>query len=203
LKIKSGKPLVIAELKRSAPRSAKDAGEFGDKLSHLMWLAIDDAEKQARLAFEVPLYKEFDGIILIAACGEWWRFTLATRGGMALDGIYNYFDNPEEDDDDKVSYKHPSRGERDGPRVSAAVRRYTDLKNVDMDAYKTDVEDAMPPAGQWSNYILFGTKASNQRLFLIHRWLKEQRGKVHLTYDEVAEVRFSTQTFELEVCSPI
>jgi hypothetical protein len=129
-----------------------------------MRLAIEDAENQARLAFGVTIYKELDEMILIAACGEWWRFRFATRKEMQSEDLWDSLQSPDdsEDDDDKVSYKHPSRGEMQaGPRVSASVQRYTDLRDVTIAVYKSNVEDAMPPAGQWSKHILFGTKASN------------------------------------------
>ena len=206
LRIQSAKPLVIAELKRTAPRSAKDVLEFRQKLVFLMRLAMEDAENQARLAFGITLYKLFDEIILIAACGEWWTFRFATRMEMQSEDLWNSLQSPDdsEDDDDMVSYKHPSRGEMQaGPQVSASIRRYTDLRDVTIAECNSNIEDAMPPAGQWSKHILFGTEASNQCLFLIHEWLKQQQGEVHLTYAAKAdEVRF-TYTFNLKVCSLI
>jgi hypothetical protein len=187
LRIESAKPLVIAELKRPAPRSAKDALEFHARLRSLMNLAIDDAEEQARLAFGVTLYKELDEIILITACGEWWRFRVATRKDMLSEDIWDplvspAWDEDGDDDNDKVSYKHPSRGETPGHRVTASVQRYTALGSDVMAVFNGDVEDAMPPADEWSKFILFGTEASNQHFFFIHRWLKEQRGEAPVTY---------------------
>jgi hypothetical protein len=184
LRIESAKPLVIAELKRPAPRSARDALEFRERLGGLMDLAIDDAEEQARLAFGVTLYKELDEIILIAACGEWWMFRVATRKGMPSEDIWDPLESPDEDgdDDEKVLYNHRSQGKTPGPRVTASVQRYTDLGPDEMAVFNGDVEDAMPPADEWSKFILFGTEASNQHFFFIHRWLKEQRGEAPVTY---------------------
>ncbi|KAM6496614.1 hypothetical protein JOM56_007087 [Amanita muscaria] len=116
LGIESAKPFMIAELKRTAPRSAKDAETFGENLDSLMQLAREDAEKQAKLAFGVTIYKELDDIILMAACGEWWCFKFATRKSMesqstGQEDLWNLLastDKDEEDDDDKVSYK-PAR----------------------------------------------------------------------------------------------
>jgi len=201
LKITSAKPFLIAELKRTAPRSAKNVLHFREKLETLMRLAIEDVEDQARLAFGVTLYKELNAIILIAACGEWWRFRVATRDGMKSEDTFNLLESPDEEDsnfdvdeNDMVSYnKHSSesRGETKkvpGHRVSA-LQRYTDLgPGGDMDVLKGDVENAMPEIDEWSGNICFGTGASNQRLFLIHRWLKKERGEVGLPYAD-SEVR--------------
>ena len=56
-------------------------------------MAMNNADEQARLAFGVSLYGEdFNkSVILIAACGEWWTFKLATNVRVKQDsyGVTN------------------------------------------------------------------------------------------------------------------
>ena len=47
---------------------------------------------------------------------------------------------------------------------------YTDL-GTDMEQVRNDVNLAKPRDNLWSKIILLGSPASNQRLFLIHRFL--------------------------------
>lgn len=62
-----------------------------------------------------------------------------------------------------------------------------------MAVLQDNVEDAMPPIDEWSEYILFGTQASNRRLFLIHRWLEERRGDVGVPVPYADSVRVTSE----------
>lgn len=42
---------------------------------------MDGADEQARLAFGVTLY-DFQSVILVAACGEWWTFKGWSETGL-------------------------------------------------------------------------------------------------------------------------
>jgi hypothetical protein len=48
--------------------------------------------------------------------------------------------------------------------------RYTELGTI-MEQVRNDVDLAMPSDNEWSKVILLGSPASNQCLFLIHRFL--------------------------------
>jgi hypothetical protein len=71
---------------------------------------------------------------------------------------------------DKLLY-HPRRqGEGDKKKRSDHPIRYEDL-GVEMEQVRSHVELAKPPDNDWSKLIRLGSPASNQRLFLIHRFL--------------------------------
>lgn len=76
-----------------------------------------------------------------------------------LSGLY---DNGEADSDN-VSYEpHSSHGKTKTRSHATVARRHTTV-TVDPDemAVSQDNEDAMPPIDEWSEYILFGTQASD------------------------------------------
>ena len=202
LVINSAKPFIITELKRPPPRSVS-LQKFRIKLKLLMRMAMNGADEQAQLAFGVSLYGEdFKSVILIAACGEWWTFKLATKIRVeqgSYDVLSGLYDNGEADsDNDKVSYEsHSSHGKTKSQRIGSqatVARRHTTVDPDEMAVLQDNVEDAMPATDEWSEYILFGTQASNQRLFLIHRWLEVQRGDVGVPYADsvTSEVRLPT-----------
>ncbi|KAF8066596.1 hypothetical protein FPV67DRAFT_1495641 [Lyophyllum atratum] len=177
VKIHSLKPLVIVELKRTATRSAQTVASFIDNLRLSISAAQVAAEDQAILAFEA--FKELKEIILIAAAGEWWTFKHVRKGSLdkfQLEGLQDQL--PYNQRQGKKGSKTKSK-----PQVLPFIR-YTDLGPHEMETLKADVEDAMPETNQWSLNILFGTEVSNQRFYLIHHWLGEQRGEVGDPYDE-------------------
>lgn len=179
LVIKWAKPFIVAEMKRAPPRSTKDKTTFCMQLEALMRTAMDDAESQALIAFNVTTYKDLKELILLVACGEWWRFGVFTKALVVGAQIILPPERDSDDEADKVSYQRAARGKTkkaSGPRISPLIR-HSDLGDLEEKLFE-EVEDAMPPIGKWSLNIQFGTEASNQRLYLIHCWLKEQRGVV-------------------------
>jgi hypothetical protein len=65
-----------------------------------------------------------------------------------------------------------ARGQENTKNVQ--FKRYTELKEGAMETVKPNVEDATPVDDEWSLPILFGSEASAQRLFLIHRFLEAE-----------------------------
>ena len=53
--------------------------------------------------------------------------------------------------------------------------RYTELEKGTIEYLKPNVEDAVPPNDEWTLPILFGSGASAQHFFLIHRFLEAER----------------------------
>lgn len=71
---------------------------------------------------------------------------------------------------DKLPYHPHRRGEEHMRKRSEYPIHYEDLGEY-MEQVAADVELAKPLDNDWSKYIRLGTPASNQRLFLIHRFL--------------------------------
>jgi hypothetical protein len=65
----------------------------------------------------------------------------------------------------------PERKERKGDNFI----RYTELEEGTMEYVKPNIEDALPPSDEWTLPILFGSEASAQHFFLIHRFLEAER----------------------------
>ena len=84
---------------------------------------------------------------------------------------------------DKIPYKPSSKaatadGEREQETKEgkdAKFIRYTELDDDEMEYVKPNIEDALPPNDEWSLPILFGSEASAQHFFLIHRFLEAER----------------------------
>ena len=74
---------------------------------------------------------------------------------------------------DKLPYSPRRKGQKRAKERSDHAIRYTDLGH-EMEPVKEDVEEATPIDDEWSGYILLGSPASNQRLFLIHRFLSTE-----------------------------
>ena len=53
--------------------------------------------------------------------------------------------------------------------------RYTELEKGTIEYLQPNVEDAIPPNDEWTLPILFGSEASAQHFFLIHRFLEAER----------------------------
>ena len=102
-------------------------------------------------------------------------------------GKYREASPPSPSESDKIPYKP---GKRTGKRRSKAADskgkpktkeedaefiRYTELEEGAMEYVKPNVEDALPPNDEWSLPILFGSEASAQHFFLIHRFLEAER----------------------------
>ena len=60
-------------------------------------------------------------------------------------------------------------------KKKAEFFRYTELEEDEMEYVKPNVEDALPSNDEWSLPILFGSEASAQHFFLIHRFLEGER----------------------------
>lgn len=78
-------------------------------------------------------------------------------------------DDESDEPSDKLPYNPRRKGE--GMQKRSAHRiHYSDLGSL-QEQLEDNVENAMPPEDEWSDYIRLGSPASNQRLFLIHRFL--------------------------------
>lgn len=159
-----------------------------------------------------------DRIILFAAVGEWWSWTIATRdhyinqssGSHSTDEadeasstsesghsdssydpphLFETAERPRQEpsrpaknnrkyttspipslrQSDTRSYNPRRKGEEKKKKLEHSMR-YTDLR-TDMEQVRNDVDQAKPRDNLWSKIILLGSPASNQRLFLIHRFL--------------------------------
>ena len=81
-------------------------------------------------------------------------------------------DESDESDEpiNKLPYNPRRRGEGKMQKRSAHPIHYTELRSFE-EQLEENVENAMPPKHRWSIFIRLGSPASNQRLFLIHRFL--------------------------------
>jgi hypothetical protein len=181
MKILVAHPLVIAELKTCAPRSAT-RDSFMEALNFLMDDAFDQLEDRAVHIFNSSKYQGVHTLILISACGEWWRFKVANKDAYSTAG--NFFDDGggiKRADSVRVEYTpgHPkseSKPQTKGPRPTYICRHVDDVvvKNpLFSELVVHDMDQAMPR--DWSFNINFGSKASNQRMYLIHELLQNLR----------------------------
>ncbi|KAF8874963.1 hypothetical protein CPB84DRAFT_1797095, partial [Gymnopilus junonius] len=136
--------------------------DFQIDLSSCLAAATTGAEHQARIIFEEKSYHA-KSLILIAAAGEWWQFQFVTRAKfMNMDRGHGK--------SQFVTVQSQSSGM--GGKKKKGLSRFSTIDTKTEPAY-TDVKKARPLLGSWSDYICFGSKASNQRLYLIHEELKK------------------------------
>jgi hypothetical protein len=92
-------------------------------------------------------------------------------------GKYRDASPPPPSESDKIPYRPRSEaGDSEGePETEVKFIRYTELEEGAMEYVKLNVEDALPPDNEWSLPILFGSEASAQHFFLIHRFLEAER----------------------------
>jgi hypothetical protein len=182
IRIMAAQPFLFAELKTPPSRHTDNVNDFRTTLQTIMRDAEEQAGMQAALAFNDDVYK-MDKLILITACGEWWRFVVATRE-IYLNKREVENDFFQEDEDDMVAYKargdHTLPKHTKGPGMLQPIRRHKDIGKQSMEHVEDDIEKVMPKENDWSNNICIGTPASNQRLYFIHRMLEEMRDKLAL-----------------------
>ena len=99
-------------------------------------------------------------------------------------GKYRDLSPPSPSGSDKIpyTYKPGKRRPKGAPKKKEVKKkkeaefiRYTELEEGTMECVKPNVEDAFPPENNWSLPILFGSEASAQHFFLIHRFLEAER----------------------------
>jgi hypothetical protein len=110
------------------------------------------------------------------------------------EGMYRDESPPPPVEFDKIPYKPRKTALGDGERIEENTNpifiRYTELGEGLIEPVKPNVEDAMALDDAWSLPILFGSEASAQRFYLIHRFLEaawQERGaqdqvKLNLSY---------------------
>lgn len=148
----------------------------------------------ARAAYDVHT------LILIAAAGDWWVFRVATSDEFVEEDLMDDF-LAGQGDESSVVYKQEAhtrvkqsmhRGTRSrsptghsdqgtkSPVASSSrpqheptptMSRWTHIQARLMAELKQESKDAMPKKGRWSGLLLYGTKESNQCLYLIHEML--------------------------------
>lgn len=174
LKIQSGGPIGFAEVKRPPTRRPPSPLAFQRGLHTLMEEAKRDLEKDVGLAFAEPSYKS-DRYILIAAVGEWFCFKFARREA---------YNAPDPDDEDLLvdprvaivkSDKKKDKSRAQPLGEGTMFIRHTRVSSRWMEICHDDFKKAMPSTNLWSNYILFGTEAANQRFYLIDREVKKMQ----------------------------
>lgn len=197
MKILVAHPLVIAELKTCASRSVT-RDKFMDQLRTLMRDATDQLEERADLIFNASnKYQGVNKLILIAACGEWWIFKIARRESYTFSNMFSSdLHNSEIDSEEMMAY-NPAlpQDTPQGPRPTNICRHVDDAVLNDPSFSESAVEDldaATPTEDEWSLHINFGTKASNQRMYLIHELLRELRAEMGAG---------GTPDYDSEVCS--
>ena len=95
-------------------------------------------------------------------------------------GRYRKASPPPPSNSEKIPYKSRTRGSTapyEGKQEDDADTifvRYVELGEGVMESVTPDVEDAMPVDDEWSRPILFGSEASAQHFFLIHRFLEAE-----------------------------
>ena len=112
------------------------------------------------------------------------RAYLPREGKKTLPGMYHIPSPSPPSDSEKFPYKprHKGSGTPDGEREPKGekntkklqFKRYTELGEGGMETVKPNVEDATPADDEWSLPILFGSEASAQHFFLIHRLLEAE-----------------------------
>jgi hypothetical protein len=240
VRVEKMKVPLIAELKRPPTRAAKSRRVFREAVLTGMTTAYADLLKQAEHAFIMqPGVKE---IALVACCGEWWSWMIATRAkqiekfslAQTLDPLAQTLDSDSESEDEddpisqdiplpgtrkklhrrvknstagrhrdesppppsdseKIPYKPRTRGSRasydegeqeEEGNADTIFVRYVELGEGAMESVTPNVEDAMPVDDEWSLPILFGSEASAQHFFLIHRFLEVESQEL-LAEDQV------------------
>ncbi|KAF9562367.1 hypothetical protein CPC08DRAFT_722236 [Agrocybe pediades] len=136
------------------PRQIRNEDDFLRILRHGMQSARKQAVSQARLAFKDGRYN-VEKLVLIAMVGEWWSFRFVRASDVAE--TLSEESSPEEKQK-KIKYHRSSQ-----------LMRHQALRSPLVEEPVANIDDAVPPGSEWSNNILFGTPASNQRLFLVHR----------------------------------
>ncbi|KAF8872179.1 hypothetical protein CPB84DRAFT_1799874 [Gymnopilus junonius] len=171
------KPLCAFEAKRAPGRHFASMLAFQHSLHQLMDAAIVGAEAQARIIFRESSYNA-QSLILIAAAGEWWSFRFVTEADVKKE-------EEEDDDDDEVPSNPvnnpvippvPPQGSTEDK--TKGLSRFTTVVPTFMECFKEDVADARLQG--WSKFILFGTRESNQRLYLIHEELKSMAADLEI-----------------------
>ncbi|KAF8066661.1 hypothetical protein FPV67DRAFT_1201187 [Lyophyllum atratum] len=190
----SGTPRVFVELKRPPSRRIDDAVSFGALLRNRLEVAGRDASAQAAIAFRRKDFSAADDIILIAAVGEWWKFSIiarktwqAHRDFMASNLQNTPFlleEDVEEEEEEKVSYNKPSKKEKKVPTPPPTTRRtkpppprealelHYDI--LGKEPFHNDIESWPGPAsGDFTGHLLFGSPESNQCFYYIHKHLRK------------------------------
>jgi hypothetical protein len=201
LQIAAWRPFLLFELKRMPGRHIEDIDLFTHSLQDFMVEAMEEAEEQAETAFtesacKNPAYS-LEKLILIAAAGEWWRFCIMDKNSADLrrnSTNNNILDENSDSDKDihkKVhttalkqrsstsrhrsskSRTNTGRGKGTGSKDTTPTVHWTELHERAIVAkFEQYYEDAVPPNGEWSAFILYGTQESNQRMFNIHEMLE-------------------------------
>lgn len=197
-------PFGFVEVKRMACRHIKDIADFQPDLFTLMDAAISGTLGQAQTAFSDPAY-ELNSLILIAAVGEWWRFSFVDRVQFPhvfahddeSDMLDSLDDSGVEDHHSDSSWKssgdhrkHPtynnkkrvkqdvakaSKGKAKVIEKTMKMTRFKVVSKIHMAPFHENVDHALPLNNAWSQYILFGTPESNQRMYLIHEELRKMK----------------------------
>jgi len=97
---------------------------------------------------------------------------LPLRGSKTAQSKHMCVDKSDDESDeasDKLPYNQRRKGEGMQKRTADPIH-YTDLGSLE-EQVKANVENARPPEDGWSDCIRLGSLASNQRFFLIHRFL--------------------------------
>ncbi|XP_006457514.1 hypothetical protein AGABI2DRAFT_147038 [Agaricus bisporus var. bisporus H97] len=169
-------PAMIVQLKRSPPRSLLQDGDFRDILQSYISAATTEADDSAALAFHNKQNRALKKIVLVAVSGEWWRFKIGLRENyevqMNLDSKLS-MENEEDDKDETKKARASKKGKGKYIPKLYTIQRHEDLGPRHMAQLSSDVKKTEPRPGTWSKNILFGTPASNQRLYFIHELLKE------------------------------
>jgi len=114
-------------------------------------------------------------LILIAIIGEWWRFQIVVHKDYG--NVLGFFCE-EQDSDIEEQKKRKKVKRKDIPKKFTTTQSwwydsYEDFGSKNMVKLERNAKAAMPPQSIWSNNILFGSPASNQRFYLIHRLMEE------------------------------
>ncbi|KAF8871545.1 hypothetical protein BD779DRAFT_1576261 [Infundibulicybe gibba] len=189
----------FAEIKSPPSRTLRSVDDFKQQLDIKIKEAMEQVEDAAFLAFE-DKDRKLTKLVLIAASGEWWRFCIMDRNhleradtktntkGSEVDHEDSEVDHEGSELDHKVRSKKTARGRAMVPAAKRKQRRpsrspgnprsHQDLGHDHMEKCWDDITKAIPPPGTWSNNILYGSEASNQRFYLIHSTIAELQGQL-------------------------
>lgn len=180
----AGVPLLV-EIKRAGGRSARSLVET------LVHMAIAQNEAMLQAAYLFRMIPVQQSVMLMACTGHWWSCRIVTR-----DQVQHLEAKDREEADfiaDEDEYDGDSDDEMDGGKDDGIGNELTDedlneledetdsavsAQNGGVDAIEdlepiVDEEKLEMPTSRWTNAMRLETRASNQKLFLIHRHLEQ------------------------------
>ena len=183
-------PHVLAELKTVPCRNLLDEADFVDELEYIFQDAWTEAQDQAIIAFRREDFRDLSSVLVILGVGEWWRFALITRKFVERKSrrFMDFMDEGER----KTKYKGKRSGDR-LPRDRCSETSGSGIQGAPLKTFhglnpqegiRPDIDSWKPVPGRLTSNLLFGSPASNQHFYFIHKYLDQVEPPIlnaHLT----------------------